>query len=196
MVQEQIYRRIRKSGTWRALVLSTALLLAPAGHSAAQEEVAFSLGGIDFLGSTASFVDVSAGVFNVHDRDEGFLGDASAMGKLEWRYGGKVWIFGPVLGVLANNDGGVLGYGGIYADLRLGDFLVTPQFAISAYERGDGPDLGGVLEFRSAVTVSYRFDNGIRLGIGGSHISNARIHDRNPGTEEIYISVAFPLSSQ
>lgn len=72
--------------------------------------------------------------------------------------------------------------------------MLTPSFAVGAYEDGDGKDLGGTLEFRSAVELSYRLDDRARLGLAFDHISNASIYDDNPGTESLVLMYAIPLN--
>lgn len=89
---------------------------------------------------------------------------------------------------MAAGDGGVFGYGGVYADVAYGPMLVTPLFGIGGYSRGDSKDLGGVFQFRGALGTAYEFGNGTRLGVHVAHVSNAFIHDRNLGEEELYLT--------
>ena len=44
-----------------------------------------------------------------------------------------------------------------------------------------------------SLDLAYRFDNGHRLGVRAAHISNASIHERNPGEEELLLTYSFPL---
>jgi hypothetical protein len=48
--------------------------------------------------------------------------------------------------------------------------------------------LGGAHEFRLFLAAAYAFDNGSRLGIGFGRISNADIHLRNPGENDLMIT--------
>ena len=64
---------------------------------------------------------------------------------------------------------------------------------MGAYHQGNSRDLGGVFQFREMVDLAYRFDNGQRLGVRVAHISNAHIHEYNPGEEEYYLTYAIPL---
>ena len=50
-----------------------------------------------------------------------------------------------------------------------------------------------MLEFRSGIEVAWRFDNRSRLGVEFTHISNAGIYDRNPGTETLTVNYSIPL---
>ena len=130
--------------------------------------------------------------------DNGF---ATAEGRVELRLGGKllgvgeVWRgFGPLIGVMANADGAVMGYAGIYADIRLGrNVVLQPSTSVAAYGKGSSKDLGGVLEFNSGVLLAYRFESQSQLGIEVTHISNASVYDDNPGVNSVLVQYAVPL---
>ena len=131
---------------------------------------------------------LSAGAFDVND-DE-----TAAEGRVEYRSHHKLYFIGPMAGLMANSDGGVYGYGGIYIDIELGERVaLTPSFAVGGYRRGDSKDLGSTIEFRSGVEIAWRFDSGARLGVAFHHISNAGIDDNNPGTESLVLTYAIPL---
>lgn len=136
-----------------------------------------------------SFVTFTAGYHDVNDDHDAFEG------RVEYRHGQKFWIFKPLIGVMGTSDGALYGYAGVLVDLYLGRrWVLTPSFAPGAYHKGDdGKDLGGALEFKSQLELSYRFDNRSRLGIGISHMSNASLYDRNPGTETAFITYSLPL---
>lgn len=139
-------------------------------------------------GDDPSFLAFSAGYHDLFDDHDAFEG------RVEYRFGQKFWIFKPVVGVLATNDQAVMGYAGVLVDLYLGRrWVLTPSFTPGLYHDGDGKDLGGTVEFKSGLELSYRFDNRSRLGIGISHISNASIYDSNPGTETVFVTYAMPL---
>ena len=104
----------------------------------------------------------------------------SAAGLAELRLGTNLLHIGSALGVLANTDGGIYGDGGLYFDLPLGRFVITPLGAIGGYEKGDGRDLGGVVELRGSITAAYAFASGSRLGIQVGHISNLGLYSHNP----------------
>jgi lipid A 3-O-deacylase len=117
----------------------------------------------------------------------------SAAGTVELRLGTKLLGIGPALGLLANVDGGVFGYGGLYFDLPFGPIVITPLGAIGGYRQGDSKDLGGVFQFRASITAAYQFENASRLGVELGHISNAHIHEENPGEEDAFITYALPF---
>lgn len=113
---------------------------------------------------------------------------------VQFRFGKKLLYIGPVIGVLANTQGGIFGYAGFYSDIRFGRFVMTPLAGAGAYSRGGSEDLGGVFQFRLSFALSYKFDNRSRLGVQFGHISNAGIHARNPSDNEALLTYAIPLS--
>jgi lipid A 3-O-deacylase len=122
----------------------------------------------------------------------GRLGPSIA-GQVEYRLGRKYAFFGPLAGLLANGNGGLLGYAGVYVDAQLSRWVVTPFAAAGGYRRGEGKDLGGLFAFHVGATVAYRFDNHTRLGITLTHASNARAYALNPGAESLLVSYAIPI---
>lgn len=139
-------------------------------------------------GDDPKFLAFSAGYHDLFDDSDAFEG------RLEYRHDRKFWIFKPMAGVLATTDAAVYGYAGVMVDIYFGRRVVlTPSFAPGLYRKGDGKDLGGALEFKSQLELAYRFDNRARLGVGISHLSNASIYDRNPGTETVFVTYAMPL---
>jgi lipid A 3-O-deacylase len=138
-----------------------------------------------------SFLAFSAGYFDINDDFD------AAEGRVEYRHRGKLWIFKPFVGAMATSDQAAYGYAGVLVDVYLGRrWVVTPSFAPGLYRKGDGKDLGGAIEFKSQLEISYRFDDRSRLGLGISHMSNASIYDRNPGTETLFLTYALPLGGK
>ena len=62
------------------------------------------------------------------------------------------------------------------------------------YLHGDGPDLGGPIEFRSGIEAGLQTRSGARFGISYDHRSNADIYDDNPGMETIQLRVSIPTN--
>ena len=115
--------------------------------------------------------------------------------RLEYRSDRKLWIFKPLGGIMGTSSGAVYAFAGVGVDVFLGRRLVfTPSFAPGYYEKGSGLDLGHELEFRSQIEFAYRFDDRSRLGLAVSHMSNASITDKNPGTESAILYHSMPLS--
>ncbi len=147
----------------------------------------FELGPVVVHGDEADALMLGLGAFDMFD-DE-----TSAAATLEYRLGRKLFAIGPALGGMANADGGLYGYFGLYGDLSIGKVYFTPQLGLGAYYEGGSRDLGGVFQFRETAEFAYRFDNGHRLGFRVAHISNAGIYDVNPGEEEFYLTYAIAL---
>jgi hypothetical protein len=161
------------------------------GAAAAQTSgVPLTLGPINVAGDDASYLDLAAGSFGTRPRH---VAPDAAEGRIELRYGKKLYYLGPALGLLANTRGGVFGYAGLYADLHLGDVVITPLGGVGGYHRGDGEALGGTFEFRLSLAAAYQFADRSRLGLQYGHISNAGSHRINPGDNELLVTYAFPL---
>ena len=134
------------------------------------------------------FLSFRGGAFDINDSE------TTAMFGVEYRSDYKDLILTPMAGGFITAEGGLYGYGGVFLDVFLGRRLVArPSFAVGAYSDGDGKDLGGVLEFRSAIALAWRFDDRSRLGLEVSHLSNASLYDSNPGTENLTLNYSVPL---
>jgi hypothetical protein len=163
------------------------LVAAEATHADEPGTTAFArLGPIVVHGNEADTLLLGAGAWDLRD-------ETAPAGTIEYRFGRKVFVAGFSLGLVANTDGGLFGYAGLYSDLSCGKFYLTPQLAFGGYHEGDSSDLGGVFQFRLSLDLAYRFDNGHRLGVRGGHISNAGVNERNPGEEEVLLTYSFPL---
>jgi hypothetical protein len=145
--------------------------------------------GFQLLGDEPSYLDFGIGAFNI----QGHRAPTSAEGRIEFRYGQKLLDFGPAAGLLVNTRGGVFGYAGAYTNITWDRFVVTPLGAVGLYSRGSGLDLGGTFQFRPSVNAAYEFDSHSRLGLQFAHISNAGIHESNPGENEVLATYAVPL---
>jgi hypothetical protein len=181
--------RLRSAGLIGALIAFW-----PSAQAAAenQREVFQRLGPIEILGDAPSYAEVGLGAFDLFTDRDGSA-ERSGVAQIQLRWGRKLYLIGPVIGLMGNTDGGVFGYGGIYADLAYGNFVVTPVLAAGGYSKGGSKDLGGVFQFRLELGVAYEFDDGTRIGVRLGHISNAGIHDDNPGEEELFITFAIPF---
>lgn len=49
------------------------------------------------------------------------------------------------------------------------------------------------LEFKSFLEVAYRLTNDSRIGLRGSHLSNAGFGDRNPGADSLSLLYSHPF---
>lgn len=101
----------------------------------------------------------------------------------------------PMAGVQINTDGGIYGYAGLNYDWMFAeDWYLTPNAAVGLYDDNSSVDLGGVVEFRTGLEVSYAFEGDYRLGLAFHHISNAGIYDDNPGTEQVMLTYSIPMN--
>jgi hypothetical protein len=118
--------------------------LLPAVAAAETTENAFARwGDLAVLGDNAPhYLDLGVGVFAL--RASFGTSERSAAGRVELRGGRKLWFLGPAMGLMANTDGGVFGYGGVYADIAYGNVIVTPFGGFGGYRRNDSSGLGGV----------------------------------------------------
>ena len=133
----------------------------------------------------------SVGGYDILDQD-----DPATDFRVEWRFAAKVInLFHPFLGLEVTTDGAVYGLGGLLWDFKFdNNWFITPSLGAGIYKDGDGLDLGYGLQFRSQFEAGYEFENGHRLSGAYSHISNAGLGDRNPGTEVIGIYYSIPFN--
>jgi lipid A 3-O-deacylase len=100
----------------------------------------------------------------------------------------------PVAGGLTTGQGTLYAYAGVRADVPLeGRWMVSPSWGTGLYYFGDGRDLGGALEFRSGLEISYRLAQGDRIGLCLYHLSNAALFRRNPGSESLALTYTAGL---
>lgn len=78
-------------------------------------------------------------------------------------------------------------------DIFDGPIFLEASFIPGLHMQGDGPDLGGNIQFRSAVGAGYAFDNGSTLTVAWDHRSNGDTKPVNPGLETLSIRYAFTL---
>jgi lipid A 3-O-deacylase len=133
-------------------------------------------------------VTASAGMFDIRHQER------SAQFGLQWSGNDIYTHFQPIAGVNADVDKDAFAYGGVQYDYAINEkWSLTPSFAAGAFHHGDGKDLGGAINFRSALGVDYRLSNDSRIGLGISHISNAGIYKRNPGAESVMLTWSMPF---
>jgi lipid A 3-O-deacylase len=141
------------------------------------------------LAEESSAMAFSAGAFDVFDND-----DTAAEFGLEYRFApmDSAYNLIPVIGLTVNSDGGYWAHTGVRYDFHLNEnWVLTPNFAVAAYEDGAGKDLGHVIEFRTGLELAYKLDASSHLGLGIYHLSNAGLDDKNPGEESLILSYSF-----
>ena len=96
--------------------------------------------------------------------------------------------FKPVSGAFMTGKSSVYLYTGVEAQYGIGPLKILPSFAPGYYEKGDGKDLGSVLEFKSEVKLGLDIFENSNLSYSYSHISNNDWGDVNPGTDNQQIT--------
>ena len=114
---------------------------------------------------------------------------------LRYDFGRTYGPFQSAVGLSITNTGDAwVGIGGTYTANFFDDHAYVQMSLLpGVYSRGNGPDLGHVIEFRSGIEVGYRAENGMRIGISYDHRSNAGISNVNPGMETLQLRVSIPL---
>lgn len=178
---------------WMLAASAGCWLFCSATTSAMEGEV--HLGSGRLLGNGPDFVAAGAGMYDLFQEGEvsARTKGHSGLGVLEYRFGRKLGFAGPVLGILGNTDGAVYGYGGFYVDLAWRAWRLSPILAAGGYYQAQSKDLGGAFQFLLGGTLAYQFEDGGRLGLSLTHISNDDIHDANPGVEMAFLGFAMPL---
>lgn len=163
-----------------ALFLAPGLLLPPAK---AEETGHLTLG---------------AGVFEAfqgHNRAaEGYMAYRFSPRLLGDLFGPAFHGIGPMVGLNANSDGGIFGYGDLFLDIRpTENTVIWPSAGIGGYRRGNSVPLGGVFQFHAELFLGYRVTDNQMLGLSYQHISNAGIHASNPTADSLYLNYTLAL---
>ena len=87
----------------------------------------------------------------------------------------------PITGAMITADNAVYFYTGIQAQYKIGKINLTPSFTPGIYGKGNGKDLGHVVEFKSEVQLSLNLFENSQFGMSYNHISNASLGQKNPG---------------
>lgn len=166
-----------------ALILAPGLLLPPAGAAETGQTGHLTLG---------------AGVFEAFQGNnraaEGYLAYRFAPRLFGDRFGPAFRGIGPMVGLNANSDGGVFGYGDLFLDIRpTENTVIWPSAGIGGYRRGNSVPLGGVFQFHAELFLGYRVTDNQMLGLSYQHISNAGIHASNPTADSFYLTYTLAL---
>jgi len=168
----------RLSHRWLPVIFSSVLILTASQASAQVIRT-----------DEPDFLVLGAGAFDIND--DMTAGEFDA----QFRLNTRLWIFRPQVGLFVTTDAGFYAYAGFYSDFHLGDsFVLSPSISVGGFHEGDGKDLGGAVEFRSAVELAYKFENKARLGLQFGHLSNASIYDSNPGEEFLILNYSIPVT--
>ena len=96
--------------------------------------------------------------------------------------------FSPVSGGFITGNSSVYLYTGIEGQYGIGPLKILPSFTPGYYEKGDGKDLGSVLEFKSEIKLGFDIFQNSKIGYSYSHISNNDWGETNPGTDNQQIT--------
>tara|TARA_B100001057_G_C22789842_1_gene927146 strand:+ start:121 stop:624 length:504 start_codon:yes stop_codon:yes gene_type:complete len=96
--------------------------------------------------------------------------------------------FKPITGGFITGDSSIYLYTGIEGQYGIGPLKILPSFTPGYYEKGDGKDLGSVLEFKSELKVGLNIFENSNLSYSYSHISNNDWGSVNPGTNNQHIT--------
>jgi lipid A 3-O-deacylase len=139
------------------------------------------------------YLRFSIGQTQVIDSDR----DSATLFAIEYNYVPIYMGLRPIAGFSIDTDSAMYGYAGFNWDFYLTDsILFTPTASVGAYTQGDGFDLGHALEFRTGFEFAYEMEDKSRIGLQLTHLSNASIGDKNPGTEILQLNYAYPLGWQ
>ena len=96
--------------------------------------------------------------------------------------------FSPVSGGFVTGDNSVYLYTGVEGQYGVGPLKILPSFTPGVYEKGNGKDLGSVLEFKSEIKIGFDIFEDSKIGYSYSHISNNDWGNKNPGTDNQQIT--------
>ncbi len=91
--------------------------------------------------------------------------------------------FSPISGGFITGNSSAYLYTGIEGQYGIGPLKILPSFSPGYYHKGEGKDLGSVLEFKSEIKIGFDLFENSQLGFSYSHISNNDWGDTNPGVD-------------
>jgi hypothetical protein len=158
--------------------------------------ICFAIATLD-VAASAQAQEASRGHLALYGGGFGVLDDdTSAQIGAEYRFAEQFKGLRPTVGVNVDSESAAYVYGGVNWDIPLGSapFVFTPNFMAGLYHQGAGADLGGAVEFRSGLELSYLLEGDARVGVAFNHISNASLYDKNPGAETLLLVYQHPLA--
>lgn len=104
------------------------------------------------------------------------------------------WKLQPVLGAsYSSNGSGWVGAGSAVTWRAQSNLFARASFMAGVHGRGAGRDLGGPIEFRSAIDLGKMDGKGREYGIGADHRSSGGLYRLNPGLNTLYVFLSVPL---
>ena len=106
-----------------------------------------------------------------------------------------IWNLQPVVGISAGAKGtGWVGAGAAWTWRPEQDgFFLRLTTMVGVHKRGNGPNLGGPIQFRNALDIGLTSAGGVEFGLGVDHRSNAGLYRPNPGLNSVYLFASIPL---
>jgi lipid A 3-O-deacylase len=150
---------------------------------------AASLGDVDSSGS-APTMQIAAGVFAlVEAYDYPYNVGASYVARPR-----GAWRLAPGAGIALGPDGIAFAYLDVRRDFALGHrWYLTPGLAAGFFTNGDEIGTNDALEFQTSIAFTREISRGWRVGLAGTHISNAGLSHPNNGTETLLVTLTIPL---
>ncbi len=150
-----------------------ALVFSPAIAENSNSEISFYTGTFDVIDKEG---DDQTSLFGVEHKNPDLFRD-TVLGK-----------FKPITGAFITGNSSVYLYTGVEGQYGIGPIKILPSFTPGLYEKGDGKDLGNILEFKSEIKVGLDIFENSKLSYSYSHISNNDWGNTNPGTDNQQIS--------
>jgi hypothetical protein len=150
---------------------------------------------VHLLDSGPGWLMLGIGAFDIFGEGHALgTGRARPEARVEYRLGRKLFSVGPLIGLSANGDGGLYGYGGVYLERSWGSWIFSPAIGFGGYRRAESKDLDGIFQFFAEGTIAYQLSKELRMGLTFAHCSNGYTQDRNPGAESLLWTLAIALS--
>jgi lipid A 3-O-deacylase len=149
---------------------------------------------VHVLDSGTDWLTFAIGAFDLfHEGHALGTGRIRPEARIEYRVGRRLLWLAPLLGLSANTDGGLYGYGGGYLDCSWGSWVFSPAVGLGGYRTAQSKDLDGTLLFFAEGTVAYQLSKQLRMGLTLAHASNGYTRDRNPGAESLLATLVIAL---
>ena len=158
------------------LLVFLALLSFMANPALAEEgnkEISFYTGTFDVIDKEG---DDQTSLFGIEHKNPNLFRD-TFLGK-----------FSPVSGGFMTGDSSVYLYTGVEGQYGIGRLKILPSFTPGFYEKGNGKDLGGALEFKSEIKLGFDIFENSKIGYSYSQISNNDWGETNPGVDNQHIT--------
>lgn len=112
----------------------------------------------------------------------------------EWRLPKATWGLIPIIGLTAFEGGSYYTYAGLRYEFELpNQFYLAPSLAGGIYDDDSTYNLGGPIEFRSALEFGWHATDWFDVGLTFYHLSNASLYDSNRGSESLVLSLGIDV---